>query len=341
MKKLFIIMFLFLAGGCATGPSATDAGGVKATAAQQGGSPPGSADNMEALLGELPRGSAIAISQIYDGENGDITALGDRLRDRIETSLISKRFVVVPRRDLIIMMNEKELGEGKAPEIKDLEAGAVISGRYYLTSGDKGAAEVHLRLLSLAENKAIGAVSFRETLPGDWHRLVSSIRGNIYHKGVEQVSAAGGGPSLSASLDRNPACYPTGASVRISLKTERGIHIYIFNLAADNTVTLLHPNRLIPDAPIPVGDFEFPPPALSKNLGLAVYPLKPDETSHEAFKIVASRKPLNFSFLPIPENEIYAGARGERIEKVLDILKNAGQWSEATLGYWVGPNCGK
>jgi len=338
---IFSVILSFLCSACAAGSSAKPISDQRGSGVNREGHAEGLSFHVEKLVTGLDRGSAVAISQIYDGENGDLTGLGDRLRDRIETALVNMGFLVVPRRDLIVLMDERELGSAKRPEIKDLEAGAVISGRYYLPPGDKGSAEVHLRTLSLEENRVRGAVSFSEALPADWHKLVSSIKGNIYHKGIEQVSPSGGGPSLSASLDRNPACYPAGASVRIRLKTERGVHIYILNLAADNTVTLIYPNRIIKDSPMPVEDFEFPPAAFSKRLGLAVYPLKQDETSHEAFKIVASRKPVDFGFLPIPENEIYAGAKGERLEKVLDILKKTSNWSEATLGYYVGPNCSK
>lgn len=343
MKALILSLIVFLVcGGCGGGSRASSGGEIKISAGPGGKEKQESRDNMARLVKEIPPGASVAISQIYDGTNGDMTALGDRFRDRIETSLINKGFKVLPRRDLFVLMDERGLGGGEGPDLKDLKAGAVISGRYYLPSEVKGTAEFHLRALDVNENRALGAVSFQEILPQDWHKLVSSIRGNIFQKGIEQASPSGKkGPLLSARLDRKPACYPSGASVKINLSTEEGVYVYIFNLAADGTVTLLYPNKMTPDAWMPVSEFEFPPAALSKTMGLVVYPLRPEETSQETFKVVASRRKLDFSFLPVPQNEIYAGARGEKLAKLLEVLKKTEEWSEVNLSYWVGSGCGK
>lgn len=335
MKWIFVAASVFfLAAGCAAVS--------KGERAAQDSASEGLSDAVGEMVKELSRGDKVAVSQIYDGSSGDFTALGDRLRDRIETSLIERGFSVVPRRDLAVLMDERELGGEEAPEVKELKAKAVISGRYYISQERKAHAELHLRALSVAENKIIGGGQIKEPLPQDWLSLVAQARGNIFAKKIEGVSPfEAKGPALTARLDRKEPCYPAGASVRIHVKSEQGVHLYILNLAADGTVTMLYPNRMAPDAPLSTAEFEFPPPAMAKTLGLAVYPIKSDENSQEAFKVIASRKALDFRFLPIPENEIYAGAKGEKLAKVLDVLRKAQEWSEVNLGYWVGPGCSR
>jgi hypothetical protein len=335
MKRVFVAAAVFfLAAACAAVS--------KGERESQDSAPDGFSGAVGAIVKELARGDKVAVSQIYDGASGDFTSLGDRLRDRIETSLIERGLSVVPRRDLAVLMDERELGGEEAPEVKELKAKAVISGRYYISKEKKAFAELHLRALSVSENRIIGGAQIKEPLPQDWLSLVVPARGNIFLKKIEGISPSGTkGPALTARLDRKEPCYPAGASVRIHVKSEQGVHLYILNLAADGTVTMLYPNRMIPDAPLAIAELEFPPPALAKTLGLAVYPIKSDENSQEAFKVIASRGALDFSFLPVPENEIYAGARGERLAKVLDVLRKAQEWSEVNLGYWVGPGCSR
>jgi hypothetical protein len=67
--------------------------------------------------------------------------------------------------------------------------------------------------------------------------------------------------------------------------------------------------------------------------------LKQEEPCKEAFKIIASKDALDFSFLPVPENRIYSGARGGEIQRVSKVLEKADGWSEVVLGYWVSENC--
>ncbi len=69
------------------------------------------------------------------------------------------------------------------------------------------------------------------------------------------------------------------------------------------------------------------------------YPLKDDELCHESIKVIVSRKPIDFSFLPVPEDQVYAGASGGDMKKVLEALRAATDWNETVLSYWVGPGC--
>jgi hypothetical protein len=74
---------------------------------------------------------------------------------------------------------------------------------------------------------------------------------------------------------------------------------------------------------------------------LVFYPLEKGRFCREAIKVVASRRPLDFSFLPVPEDTIYSGARGGDMLRMLDVLKNARGWRDVVVPYGVGDNCGE
>ncbi len=72
---------------------------------------------------------------------------------------------------------------------------------------------------------------------------------------------------------------------------------------------------------------------------LQVFPLPDDNPSREAFKIISSFKPIDFSFLKVPDGRIFAGAAATELKKVLNVLKKAPAFSEVTLPYLVGTGC--
>jgi hypothetical protein len=102
----------------------------------------------------------------------------------------------------------------------------------------------------------------------------------------------------------------------------------------------LYPNRIAPNNLFLGSSFEFPSSELRKSgeLALHLYPLDRADTQ-EAFKIVASREQLDFSFLPTPENHIFSGAEGGDIKKMLQVLSKAKEISQIQLPYMVGPGC--
>ena len=180
----------------------------------------------------------------------------------------------------------------------------------------------------------------RESLDPEWVRLESRVFGNYYQSRLEGLAPGQQkGPVLRVRLNRHTPCYPPGAGASLTVETAPGAHVYILNLQADGTVTLLYPNRLLLDRPLPDGRLTFPPVAMADRMGLELHPLKQGQPCKEAFKIVASQGPLDFSFLPVPENRIYSGARGGEIRRVSRVLEKAGRWNEVILGYWVSEDC--
>ncbi len=303
---------------------------------------------------EIREGESAAVSWIYDAKSGDVTALGNAWRDRTEKALRDKGTPVKARREIGILIEDVEsFGFGK--EEKDVwrRAGAevLVSGGYRIlrANGSRKRDEIklHIKAFRVSDSSLVKAVTWTEKLDPDWMSLASVVRGNIFHEKFTNVVNPGGSdrdrsvdaPALQAHLDRDPPCYPPGSRCTVHIEAEPGAHVYIFNLAADHTVTLLHPNVILPDHPLASGKFDFPPPAFTKDLQLILYPLEENEACQEAFKVVASRVSMDFSFLPVPVNRIYKGAQGGEIKRMLEILNKASDWNEVTLTYWVGAGC--
>ena len=106
---------------------------------------------------------------------------------------------------------------------------------------------------------------------------------------------------------------------------------------------MLYPNRLQQTSRLVGTNFEFPPEPLrrSGDMRLELYPMPGEHYTQEAIKVVATREPLDFSYLPVPENQIFAGAQGGSIKRMLETLNSASDWSEAVVKYGVGPACEK
>lgn len=255
-----------------------------------------------------------AVSYIYEAATGNITELGNRYRDRIERDFKEQGYQVKARRDMVILLEDAEsFGSGTEESEIWERAGVdvVVCGSYTVNRGtdseEKAVATVNVKAYRKQTADLVEAYKIEETLEPGWVRLAAKVHGNVHKKNFETIVGTGGGsaPDLEAELDRDPACYPPGTAARISVKSEEGAHIYIFNIAADNTVSLLYPNQLMPNQPIASRRFVFPPESLSGLVRLVLYPLRPNESCREAFKVVASGDAMDFSFLPVSMNRIY------------------------------------
>lgn len=305
-------------------------------------------DEIRELGGVVKPGQSIAVSAFYDGDSGDFTALGDQWRDRAESALAAAGGRVMALRDMGLILDALEVCD---PDFDEGEiwrqsgSDYLLAARYYLyeNQGSPPAdyLELKINLLKTADRTLAGSINWRCRLEPGWQGRAARVRGNIHHKWIEAIGPnekKRPGPPLKAELDRNPPCYPTGAEVKLKISTGAGAYLYILNIAADNTVTLNCPNRYLPEKALPSGDFIFPPADLA-NLKLLVYPLPGKVSGREAFKVIASEKPLDFSFLKVPEGRIFAGAEAGELKKVLKVLSAAEGWSEVTLPYRVGLGC--
>ena len=313
---------------------------------------PAFAVGFEAEIGKIAdrmgKGETVAVSPICKEESGDITALGDRWRTRVEACLSDRGVVVKSRKDLGVIQDEMEMfGSGTRNILDHAGAEVVVSGTYTIEyrmakSGRKPIIRLVIKALRVVDGTVVKTVICREDLFPGWERQASLKKGNIYHRGIEAIAPdtqSRNRPKIKARMDRKPACYPPGLPAVIAVETEPGVHLYILGVAADHTVSLFYPNSRMSDQPLPSGNFRFPPLALADDVQLVFYPLKDDELCQESIKVIAAHKPIDFSFLPIPEDQVYAGARGGDMKKVLEALRAATDWNETVLSYWVGPGC--
>lgn len=304
------------------------------------------------LFPELKSDDIVAVSTIYDALNGDITNLGNRWRGKIENILAQRGITVKARKDIIFLIDEAETFENGVDENKIWqEAGAdiIIRGAYTILSPSydenniKLEPEISLSIQAyrLSNSSVISSEEFKETLAPGWASLASFVHGNIYQKNFETITPDTSKtklPELSASLNKKNTCYKTGENAVININTESGVYIYIFNIAADRTVSLLYPNKYMKNKPLSSKYFRFPPLKGEINQ-LELYPLEHGKICRESFKIIASKEKLDFSFLPFPEGIIYAGAKGGDINKMIKLLKQHTGFNEALLTYWVGREC--
>ncbi len=294
----------------------------------------------------LPPGETLAVGLIYERETGDVSALGDLLRDRVEGYFRQRGVTIKARRDVGFIIDDLEsFGPGTDEGEIWQQAGAdlLALGSYARQTDSDGqpVALLTIKVVRPAESTVVDSRELIEKLDANWARLAAQVKGNVYQEEVEVIvdDSTTAGPPLAARLDRSPGCYPSGSAGRVIIDTAPGSHLYLLNLAADRSVTLLYPNSVMSDQPLPMGHFEFPPRALEDDVQLAFYPLDEHTTIQEGIKVVASRYPLDFSFLPVPENTIFAGAQGGKIKQVVEVLNQNFGWSEKLLSYYVGPGC--
>ena len=329
------MIFLFLA-VCLTGCISSTSVGPEGPAA--------AAVTTVAAPGKI---TTCAVSYIYEAETGNINELGNYYRDMVEKQFRKKGYQVKARRDIVLLIDDAETFGSKTGEDriwKDASADIVVCGSYQIIKPEiknrKAKIRVSVKAFSSKGADLVESYTIEETLDKGWQRLAAAIHGNVFKQKFEHVTGTGSsGPPLKAELDRKPACYNSGDSATISIKSHQGAHIYIFNIAADNTVTLLYPNKLLEDQPLTSDKLKFPPEILSDKLRLVLYPLEKEGTSRESFKIIASDEKMDFSFLPVPFNRVYQGISGTRIKKLDKVLKSYNNFSEKTLTYFVGADC--
>lgn len=291
-------------------------------------------------------GESVAVGVIYDDSCGDVSTLSNRWRDEIEAALTAHGVQVKSRKDIGFIIDDLDsFGPGVDEQRvwDSADADLLILGSYQLQPDNTPPqALLTLKLLDLHTSGVRQTLHTIKDLPPDWGTSAMQCSGNVFQKSVEIVAdntSPEKKPSLAAHLSRDPACFPSGAEGKILVQTEAGVHIYLLNLAADQSVTKFYPNRLMPDQPLTSARFEFPPRALEDEVQMQFYPLTTGQTSRESIKVIASYFPIDFSYLPVPENTIYAGARGGDIKRVLESLKQARGWSEQVLDYMVGAAC--
>ena len=285
-----------------------------------------------------------AVSYIYEADTGNITELGNRYRDKIERDFMQKGYKVKVRRDIVIIMEDLETfgtGNYEAEFWEKAGAEVVVCGSYTviksLKPDIKDRIEVNVKAVRRSDASLEEAYAINENLNYGWKNLAKKIHGNIHTENFEKTVAKDSKtcPELSASLDRDPAIYIPGEKATLFIKSEKNTHVYIFNIAADNSVTLIYPNMLMPDQALQSNTLVFPPERLAHRVKMELHPLVAGESCQESFKIIASKNKMDFSFLPVPVNRIYKGAQAGDIRQVNKALDKYKEFNTALVHYRV------
>lgn len=293
------------------------------------------------LVKHMQSGESVAVSWIYDEHTGDVTALGNRWRDRTESALQKAGANVVTRQEIVFLWEDAEhFGDGEnALDMSKAGASVQVNGKYLIDRHDSTPQiSLTIKAIRMKDGFIVGTTMWVEPLPANAEKLAATVHRNVFQNQVKNIKGDAKGPALSASLNREPACYLPGENATISIRTEPGVFIYLFDMAADSSIVLLYPNKRYPPLRVETGTFVFPHPDRT-DLKLCFYPIEDNPISSESIKVVASRTPLDFSFLPVPMDEIYSGAKGGDILRVGDVLRQATAWSETVVAYSVGEAC--
>jgi len=308
---------------------------------------------LSSITDRIGPAESVAVSWIYAAQTGNITELGNVWRDRVEKEIKDNGIDVRGRREIGFLIDDMDtFGSGQSDQSsqseqdiwQQAEANILVCGKYRIIESLNAPPNILLsvKALRIKTTQLIGSAEWKAPLEADWARLDTRVLGNAFEKSVSTITAPEKDrPSLKARLDRTSSCYPSGTTGKILIDTDPGSYLYIFNIQADNAVTLLFPNKRCPQQPVQGGHFAYPTGDCGKLVELIFYPLSANETASESIKVVASRNQLDFSFLPVPLNHIYRGAQCGDIKQIYDVLKAADSWNEAQLHYRVGPACGR
>jgi len=296
----------------------------------------------------LAPGQSVAVTRFFDEHTGDVTALGERWRDQIEMVLQERGMNVKARKDLGLIVDEMmTFGRGTDGRTGYEDSGAdfVAGGSYAILEGKSGppGARLTVKIFHVVDGSLVMARSGEVDLPADWAKLTAESTGNAYHGHLDRMDSQLDNSQLPvhAKLDREDACYPPGASAQVQVKTEPDNHIYILHLLADHTAHLLYPNEHLPDQPHPTGKMEFPPQALRHVIPFNVHPLADGTTCEQGVKVIVSRSPIDFPAVAGEERRASFILHRENLREAVSAIAKKQDWNEASIDYWVGPDCGK
>lgn len=293
----------------------------------------------------LDKGQSVAVTRFFDEHTGNITALGESWRDQVEIVLKERGLDIKARKDLGMIVDEMvTFGRWADGQTGYEESGAdfVVGGSYaVLDDGSVPTARLTIKAFHVADGSLAMARSGEVVLPSDWKLLAAETMGNAYHHQLDQMESKTDvqGLSVQAELDRENACYPSGAPARITVHTEPDNYIYILHLLADHKVDLVYPNEHLPDQPHPTGHLEFPPQGLQHLVPFTVHPVDERRTCEQGIKVVASRTPIDLSYLASDGIRPHKTASHAQLKSIAASVREQPEWEETSLDYWVGPDC--
>ncbi len=146
------------------------------------------------LVHAIAPNSRVAVTDLYDGLSGDITALSHLWRDRVEAQLRRLNIRLVARLDIALVDEDNEIHGAQGKDENALSrsgADVLITGRYYIQfaaeAGKPDQVELQLKAVNTKNYQVAGG---RAVVPYPleyrWQRMTSKVWYNAYHGAMEQ-----------------------------------------------------------------------------------------------------------------------------------------------------------
>lgn len=155
------------------------------------------------------------------------------------------------------------------------------------------------------------------------------------------VKIAGKSPAanFSTKCHLNRSVYQPGEHAEVRVVSSQDAYLYMFDVTEDEHVTVLAPNRFLPEVHVRAGqEYVFPPEGLMQRgirLTMLVAPGKARST--ENIKVIATRQPIDALKRRAPE-AIFDEYRPSDTSMVVDLLKTLAaldpdEWAECGASY--------
>lgn len=139
----------------------------------------------------------------------------------------------------------------------------------------------------------------------------------------------------------NRSVYQQGEHAEVRVKPTQDSYLYLFDITEDEHLTVLAPNRFLPEVRVAGGhDYVFPPNELVKR-GIHVTTMVPagKQRAVEHIKVIATRQPIDVLKRRAPE-AIFEEYRPADTTMLVDLLKtlaglDPGEWAECAAAYEI------
>lgn len=147
--------------------------------------------------------------------------------------------------------------------------------------------------------------------------------------------------NFSVRCRLNRSTYQHGDHAELRVTPSQDSYVYVFDVTEDEHITVLAPNRYLPDARVKGGtEFVFPPPELVKRGILLTTMVVPGKhRSTESIKVIATRQPMDALKRGAPE-AIFDEYRPNDTTLLVDLLKTlasleTSEWAECSSTYEI------
>lgn len=149
------------------------------------------------------------------------------------------------------------------------------------------------------------------------------------------------GADYSMQCRLNRTTYQHGDHAELRVTPTQDSYLYLFDITEDEHLTVLAPNRFVPEAQVMGGhEYVFPPTELVKRgIQLTTMVAQGKQRSVESIKVIATRQPIEVLKRRAPE-AIFEEYRASDTTMLVDLLKTLaglepGEWTECAATYEI------